>query len=60
MDQFVYIFFVEYFLCYFFRMDPQISWTKKANFLDGNEIVVHPKLLKLFVLQKDGFYVQLI
>ena len=44
----------------FFCMDPQISWTKKANFLDGNEIVVHPKLLKLFVPQKDGFYVQLI
>ena len=43
-----------------FRMDPQISWTKKANFLDQNKIVVTPQLLKLFVLQKDGFYVQLI
>ena len=59
MDQFVYIFFIEYFGV-FFRMDPQISWTKKANFFNGKKIVVTPQLLKLFVLQKDGFYVQLI
>ena len=41
-------------------MDPQISWTKKRNFCQGKKNDVTPILLKLFVSQKDGFYVELI
>jgi hypothetical protein len=28
-------------------MDPQISWTKKGNFLDRNKIVVTPQVVKM-------------
>ena len=30
-----------------FRMDPQISWTKKGNFLDRNDFVATPQIVKI-------------